>query len=526
MAKDVPHAGVFEIAKLNSLKSPTRFKKHHYQLAWEGKHLEYNQRFGRGAYRERLDLSTIFSVMLADEPGRRGAGQHIALTTRGVRSVRYKIRIPEDDFHEFLYWLLVSLSKHRGRGAVAGISQARGGLRKKSRQQKLGARQDYGDYAVDHDQFLNALALFEEQRSEGKDLGGALQQFGSRVPQPVEVSIFTRDDARRTPPPGVIEGEGGTIIKTLGDTIGSAHAAGVVKVAERLVNDLQRTGLRLTQRTEPCVVKYVSTIAGDTISQHAKDTIVEGQVLAALGKHDNIVEVIDVRMARNTVILILEKGSYDLASRARALGRNVTPEAIRTITQDMLCGLAYMHARRIYHLDIKPENVLLFDKEGTDRAKLIDFGKSKTKQLHRGDMYGEPWPKYGTKYYIAPESYDIGQMPSRGEHLAKRDAFAIGIVIFRSLLAPRYGWPTLDNDDVFEAKDVIVARAKHWQDKVQSRAGLDLLMADGLHDISSMATALVEPVRDHRITVEDAYKVVEPKKKKKKKTKRPTRSLL
>jgi myosin-light-chain kinase len=36
-------------------------------------------------------------------------------------------------------------------------------------------------------------------------------------------------------------------------------------------------------------------------------------------------------------------------------------------------GLAYLHSKRIVHLDIKPENVVCVDRESF-RLKLVDFG--------------------------------------------------------------------------------------------------------------------------------------------------------
>ncbi|VEL07080.1 unnamed protein product [Protopolystoma xenopodis] len=63
-------------------------------------------------------------------------------------------------------------------------------------------------------------------------------------------------------------------------------------------------------------------------------------------------------------------------------------------------ALAYLHAEKIAHLDVKPENIMLTKK---DHAKLIDFGWAvdlKKTPLLRGPV--------GTTSYAAPEVFGRG----------------------------------------------------------------------------------------------------------------------
>lgn len=51
-------------------------------------------------------------------------------------------------------------------------------------------------------------------------------------------------------------------------------------------------------------------------------------------------------------------------------------EAKRAMKQ-ILDGLAFLHDRNIAHLDLKPQNLLLAEKDSCDDIKLCDFGISK-----------------------------------------------------------------------------------------------------------------------------------------------------
>ena len=66
------------------------------------------------------------------------------------------------------------------------------------------------------------------------------------------------------------------------------------------------------------------------------------------------------------------------------------------VTQ-MCAGLAHMHAHRILHLDLKPENVLCVSPH-TNAIKLIDFGLAR-----RHDPDDPTRVMFGTPEFVAPE---------------------------------------------------------------------------------------------------------------------------
>ena len=53
----------------------------------------------------------------------------------------------------------------------------------------------------------------------------------------------------------------------------------------------------------------------------------------------------------------------------------LTEAKCRYFAREILHAVKFMHGRRIIHLDLKPENIILVQgQQGTERLKLIDFG--------------------------------------------------------------------------------------------------------------------------------------------------------
>lgn len=100
---------------------------------------------------------------------------------------------------------------------------------------------------------------------------------------------------------------------------------------------------------------------------------------------------------------------------------HLNEQEIRSIMQQLVNTLAYIHTQNICHRDIKPENIL-YD-EVNNKIKLIDFGISK-KIIDRGakrDMLTIT----GTLYYRAPEMF-LG-----GGYDEKVDMWAAGITLYQ-----------------------------------------------------------------------------------------------
>jgi serine/threonine protein kinase len=75
-----------------------------------------------------------------------------------------------------------------------------------------------------------------------------------------------------------------------------------------------------------------------------------------------------------------------------------TEEEAVLFTRQLLHGLDYLYNRKVAHLDIKPENIVLVEEGRVDSIKLIDFG------LARILNTDEPqFVECGTPEFVAPE---------------------------------------------------------------------------------------------------------------------------
>lgn len=104
---------------------------------------------------------------------------------------------------------------------------------------------------------------------------------------------------------------------------------------------------------------------------------------------------------------------------AMALGEVVTKELFR----QMLRAVAYLHAKRIVHRDLKTENFLLLGKRGGPQEhilKLCDFGTA----VQLSDAMPRSHGNIGTLSYTAPEVYmNLGaDTPA--------DAWSLGVVLY------------------------------------------------------------------------------------------------
>merc|ERR1740121_222686 len=91
-------------------------------------------------------------------------------------------------------------------------------------------------------------------------------------------------------------------------------------------------------------------------------------------KHPAIVELLDVFESRSQVRIVLEQlQGGELFERVQHEGPLGEVESAQ-ITLQLLRALAYLHARRVVHHDLKMENLIFAQSGG--QIKIIDFGLS------------------------------------------------------------------------------------------------------------------------------------------------------
>eukprot|EP00457_Paulinella_chromatophora_P006637 gb/GEZN01006656.1/.p1 GENE.gb/GEZN01006656.1/~~gb/GEZN01006656.1/.p1 ORF type:complete len:325 (+),score=30.12 gb/GEZN01006656.1/:56-1030(+) len=100
----------------------------------------------------------------------------------------------------------------------------------------------------------------------------------------------------------------------------------------------------------------------------------EISLLQELANHPNIVSLLNVIHQNTSLYLVFEFLDMDLAhyiKKQHQGGKKLKPNLLKSYMHQLVKGIAHCHRHRVFHRDLKPQNLLL-DKAGT--LKLGDFG--------------------------------------------------------------------------------------------------------------------------------------------------------
>jgi serine/threonine-protein kinase len=147
----------------------------------------------------------------------------------------------------------------------------------------------------------------------------------------------------------------------------------------------------------------------------------EVQVATRL-QHPNILSVLNASYVEDRFVIAMELGNESLADR---IERRMSTALAMDLAGQAIAGLAYAHAHKFIHCDIKPENYILFP---GNQLKLTDFGFAKL-SLRTLKASGS-----GTIDYIAPEQ-------AMGRPKFQSDVFSLGLVLYRMLSGRLPEWP-------------------------------------------------------------------------------------
>ncbi|KAK2404568.1 mitogen-activated protein kinase kinase kinase YODA [Trifolium repens] len=146
---------------------------------------------------------------------------------------------------------------------------------------------------------------------------------------------------------------------------------------------------------EMCAMKEVTMFSDDAKSmESAKQLMQEIHLLSRL-RHPNIVQYYGSETVDDKLYIYLEYVSGGSIHKLLQEYGKFGELAIRSYTQQILSGLAFLHAKNTLHRDIKGANILV-DPNG--RVKVADFGMAK----HITGQYC-PLSFKGSPYWMAPE---------------------------------------------------------------------------------------------------------------------------
>ncbi len=151
---------------------------------------------------------------------------------------------------------------------------------------------------------------------------------------------------------------------------------------------------------------------------------VESELLASID-HPNVIAFYEAGEADGQLFMSMRYvEGMDLRSLIAERGW-LAPEHAARIVAQVAAGLDAAHASGLVHRDVKPANVLIERRDGTQRAYLSDFGLTKRMALTTAITRSGHW--VGTLDYVAPEQIEGRRVDARA------DVYALGCVLFQAL---------------------------------------------------------------------------------------------
>jgi serine/threonine-protein kinase len=168
-------------------------------------------------------------------------------------------------------------------------------------------------------------------------------------------------------------------------------------------------------------VKVHSATGEELFGKFKEKLLAEARILSAV-QHRYIVGVLEVFEENHTAYIVMEyiKGC-SLKEKIEKEGRLPEAVSLRYIGQ-IGEALSFVHARQIIHMDIKPSNILIDER---DNARLIDFGVSKRFDLPKADTSTTMLAL--SKGFSAIEQYDSEGTP---EFSASPDIYSLGATLY------------------------------------------------------------------------------------------------
>jgi serine/threonine protein kinase len=151
--------------------------------------------------------------------------------------------------------------------------------------------------------------------------------------------------------------------------------------------------------------------------------------IATALEHENLVTAFEGgRTAAGRLYLSSEFIDGGNAARLLEFNRPLAEAAALSVARDVLRALAYLHAQKLVHRDVKPENVLV---RADGVAKLSDFGLARS-AAPGGARLTSTGEVLGTPYYIAPE-----QIQGKKDVDIRADLYSVGCMLAEWLLGKR-----------------------------------------------------------------------------------------
>ena len=159
----------------------------------------------------------------------------------------------------------------------------------------------------------------------------------------------------------------------------------------------------------------IKVLHAQLTSEDLKQFREEARSIARL-RHPHIVSIFDFDVKGNVPFLVMEYAPNGTLRHRHPRGSRLPPITILSYLRQITEALQYAHDRRLVHRDVKPENMLIGER---DEILLSDFGIAVVASATTYDVIGTP-------AYMAPEQIE-------GKPLPASDQYSLGAVVYEWL---------------------------------------------------------------------------------------------
>ena len=138
-------------------------------------------------------------------------------------------------------------------------------------------------------------------------------------------------------------------------------------------------------------------------------------------------------------------GDLDHFQKKIIPNKNISETVLAFFALQILEGLQYCHQNKVIHMDIKQQNILIYDNL---TIKITDFSISQSyENLQSGDKFR--LPLMGTSLYMSPEVLCLMEIDV--DELNKTDMFSLGVVLYNlAFKSFPYEWDLSDRKNFIQ----------------------------------------------------------------------------
>ena len=196
-----------------------------------------------------------------------------------------------------------------------------------------------------------------------------------------------------------------------------------------------------------CVIKqfFPQAQGTNTVQKAAQLFELEAVRLDQLGKHPQIPELLAYFIQDDQQYLVQEFIDGQDLNQELASGNTFNENQIRSLLNDLLPVLQFVHQQQVIHRDLKPDNIIR--RQSDQRLFIVDFGAAK---VVTGTALAQTGTTIGSAGYVAPE-----QAMGRANYAS--DIYSLGVTCIHLLT----GLHPFDSYDANEGTWV-------WQDYLKT----------------------------------------------------------